>query len=78
MNQASNRAADGPSARQQPSPRAEKIEYARDALLLNGIVLSNEDQEQTVAEFERALEIARPLLEHALPDGLDQAGIYRP
>ena len=52
--------------------------YARAALRHNGISLSNEDLALTAAEFSRALEIARPLLDFSLPDGINQAGVYRP
>jgi hypothetical protein len=66
------------AAAKQPLPPGPAADYACEALRLNGISLSNTDLELTIAEFERALEIARALIEHSLPDGLDQAGVYRP
>ncbi len=66
------------AAAQQSLPPGPAADYAGEALRLNGLSLSNTDLELTIAEFERALEIARALIEHALPDRLDQAGVYRP
>lgn len=51
--------------------------YARVALELNGLSLSQADVALTIAEFGRGLDIARPLLDFELPDGLDQAGVFR-
>lgn len=78
MSQPVSSPADRVPARQPTSPRAPAPDYAREALRLNGITLSEADLELTAAEFERALEIARPLLEHPLADGLDQAVVYQP
>ncbi len=78
MSRAVSRPTDGTPTQQPTLPRAPTPDCARSVLQLNGIALSQADLALTVAEFERALEIARPLLDHVLPDGLDQAGIYRP
>lgn len=52
--------------------------YARVALELNGLALSDEDVASTLAEIRRGLEIIEPLLGFELPEGLDQAGVFRP
>ena len=57
---------------------AELAAYARVALELNGLELSPDDLALTVAEIRRGLEIIEPLLAFELPEGLDQAGVYRP
>lgn len=57
---------------------ADPLQYAREALRLNGIAASEADVALTAAELERALEIATPMLDFELPDGLDQAGVFRP
>lgn len=57
---------------------AELAAYARVALELNGLDLSPEDLALTVAEIRRGLEIIGPLLDFDLPEGLDQAGVFRP
>jgi len=61
-----------------PWQPAEPLRYAGEALRLNGIDLPAAEIARTAAEFERASEIAAPLLTFELPDGLDQAGIFRP
>ena len=78
MNQSVAKTTDGAPPHRTEALRAPTTDYASDGLRLSGITLSEVDLERTVAEFDRALEIARPLLEYPLPDGLDQAGIYRP
>lgn len=60
------------------SPSTGQSTYASEALRLNGVRLSQADIALTAAEFERAMEIVKPLLDFPLPDGLDQAGVYRP
>ena len=62
-----------------PAPgRAAADNFVREALRLNGIDVSDADLALAAAELERALEIVAPLLGFPLPDGLDQAGVYRP
>lgn len=78
MSQAESRPTGKVAAPHPASTQAPSLDNACHALRLNGIALSEEDLALTVAEFERALEIVGPLLEYPLPDGLDQAGIYRP
>ena len=56
----------------------DRLRHARDALAMNGVRLSDQDVAETAGELERAFEIVRPLLDHELPDSLDQAGVFRP
>lgn len=68
----------GSRAPGEPWQPEEPLAYAREALRLNGIDASAADIALTAAEFERAREIVTPLLALELPDGLDQAGVFRP
>lgn len=76
MSQSTSGPSSGAPAPQPLAPPG--TEYAREVLRLNGLTLSPADLEATLAEFERALEIVGPLLEHDLPEGGDQAGVFRP
>ncbi len=78
MSQAESRPTGEVAARHTELRQTTSLDNACHALSLNGITLSEGDLALTVAEFERALEIVEPLLKYPLPDGLDQAGIYRP
>ena len=54
------------------------LPYARASAALTGLDLANEDLTLTAMEFQRGIEIIKPLLEFDLPDRLDLAGGYKP
>ncbi len=54
------------------------LPYARTSAVLAGLDLADEDLTLTAMEFQRGIEIIKPLLEFDLPDRLDLAGGYKP
>ena len=75
----SGKATDRPRVPQPAAVRAQhpSAAYVQAALGLNGIGLPAAEIELLAAELGRAFEIVKPLLDFPLPEGLDQAGIYR-